>query len=62
VVINKCDIIQMCNDKNGTNKLYENNVLKNFENIEEMKDYIYYFIKEVNKEMNIIYSESPLEV
>ena len=52
----------MCNDKKGTNKLYENNVLKNFDNIEEMKDYIYYFIKEVNKEMNIIYSESPLEV
>lgn len=62
VVVNKCDIIQMCNDKKGTNKLYENNVLKNFDNIEEMKEYIYYFIKEVNKEMNIIYSESPLEV
>jgi adenylosuccinate synthase len=62
VVVNKCDIIQMCNDKKGTNKLYENNVLKNFDNIEEMKEYIYYFIKEINKEMNIIYSESPLEV
>ena len=63
VVINKCDIIKMCNNNNkGVYNLYENNVLKNFDNIEEMKMHIYYFIKEVNKEMNIIYSESPLEV
>lgn len=62
VVINKCDIIKMCNNNKGTNNLYENNELNNFDNIEEMKDYIYYFIKEINKEMNIIYSESPLEV
>lgn len=64
VVINKCDIINKCEDTKGISNfnLYENNKLKNFETIEEMKDYIYYFIKEVNKEMNIIYSESPLEV
>ena len=52
----------MVNNNKGIYNLYENNVLKNFDNIEEMKDYIYYFIKEINKEMNIIYSESPLEV
>jgi len=62
VVVNKCDIIKMVNNNKGIYNLYENNKLKNFDNIEEMKDYIYYFIKEVNKEMNIIYSESPLEV
>ena len=62
VVVNKCDIIKMVNNNKGIYNLYENNVLKNFKTIEEMKDYIYYFIKEVNKEMNIIYSESPLEV
>ena len=62
VVVNKCDIIKMCNNNEGTNNLYENNKLKHFETINEMKEYIYIFIKEVKKEMNIIYSDSPLEV
>lgn len=63
VVVNKCDILKTCSySTKEIYNLYENNKLKSFNKIEEMKEYIYYFIKEVNKEMNIIYSESPLEV
>ena len=67
IVINKCDIIQQISDAVEADSVfivYENNIVHTFCNLEEMKNYIYTFITEIDKttNINILFSESAFEV
>jgi len=62
VVFNKCDVLNQIGLLYKDEKVFNlivNNEVKNFPNIVLMQEYVYYYIRSINKQMNILFSNSP---